>query len=471
MKINKKQINESILVEADEVIDNPGTASNAEVADAVEAGLEAEGQGDVEISKKQAAEIAKDAKDVAKKIEAKKFVPSASVNELTRVLDEALEASLSKKDEEDFFGTDEGVSYNVLVSGLPGSGKTAIVKQWAKHNGVNLVYVDAKNDDLEAFINGFTVRDSRYPDKNKITKGTSDGLVLLEKERSVLFLDELNRQTKKQIRASLLTLINEHRITGDNDNPEDKDGYHYFKNLLFTVACINPALPTERGADDLDDAEDSRFALKVDFDSNFESALDFFSKVFDDKANAIVERGPEVLKARAGLYTNYMMEKALSLHIINHPIFTFDTRDDLEELRNYGAGKRYTMFNMRMFLEGIEISLGRKDKFLAWVKKRSNFRPAIIEMLEEILMYYNDPEITLPLNEPEEEEEPIQDVNQEVNVNAENDDIDDEYDFSDVDDEDESDAGFFGGNKSGQSGARTSITPNEVLNKIKAFNF
>jgi hypothetical protein len=100
------------------------------------------------------------------------------------------------------------------------------------------------------------------------------------------------------------------------------------------------------------------------------------------------------------------------------------------------------MFNMRMFFEGIEISLGRKDKFLAWVKKRSNFRPAIIEMLEEILMYYNDPEITLPLNEPEEEEEPIQDVNQEVNVDAENDDIDDEYDFSDVDDEDESDAGF-----------------------------
>ena len=365
MKINKKQINESILVEAEEVIKNPEDASNKEISDAVTAGLGAESKGEIEITKKQAAEITKDVKDIANKIEAKAFVPSASVNELTKVLDEALFASLSKKDEEDFFGTDEGVSYNVLVSGLPGSGKTAIVKQWAKHNNINLVYVDAKNDDLEAFINGFTVRDSRYPDKNKITKGTSDGLALLENERSVLFLDELNRQTKKQIRASLLTLINEHRITGDNDNPEDKDGYHYFKNLLFTVACINPALPTERGADDLDDAEDSRFALKVDFDSNLESALDFFSKVFDDKANAIVARGPEVLKARAELYKTFMMEKALALHIINHPIFTFDTRNDLEELRNYGAGKRYTMFNMRMFHEGIEISLGRKDKFLS----------------------------------------------------------------------------------------------------------
>jgi broad-specificity NMP kinase len=129
MKINKKQINESILVEAEGIINDPETAPNTEVADAVEAGLEAEGQGEVDITKKQAGEIAKDVKDVAKKIEAKKFVPSASVNELTRVLDEALEASLSKKDEEDFFGTDEGVSYNVLVSGLPGSGKTAIVKQ------------------------------------------------------------------------------------------------------------------------------------------------------------------------------------------------------------------------------------------------------------------------------------------------------------------------------------------------------
>lgn len=471
MKINKKQINESILVEAEEVIKNPEDASNKEISDAVTAGLGAESKGEIEITKKQAAEITKDVKDIANKIEAKAFVPSASVNELTKVLDEALFASLSKKDEEDFFGTDEGVSYNVLVSGLPGSGKTAIVKQWAKHNNINLVYVDAKNDDLEAFINGFTVRDSRYPDKNKITKGTSDGLALLENERSVLFLDELNRQTKKQIRASLLTLINEHRITGDNDNPEDKDGYHYFKNLLFTVACINPALPTERGADDLDDAEDSRFALKVDFDSNLESALDFFSKVFDDKANAIVARGPEVLKARAELYKTFMMEKALALHIINHPIFTFDTRNDLEELRNYGAGKRYTMFNMRMFHEGIEISLGRKDKFLSWVKKRSNFRPDIIEMLEEILMYYNDPEITLPINEPEvDEEESTKDVEQETNTDVNNE-IEDEYDFSDVDDEDEEDASFFGGNNSGQSGSRSSITPNEVLNKIKAFNF
>ena len=46
---------------------------------------------------------------------------------------------------------------NILVDGLPGSGKTAIVRDWARARGCNLVYVNAKNKDLDAFLNGYPV--------------------------------------------------------------------------------------------------------------------------------------------------------------------------------------------------------------------------------------------------------------------------------------------------------------------------
>lgn len=477
MKIVKKdQLVEELqnLTESEnEIIDNPGSSPVAEIADAVKDGIKDETNDEVVLSDKEAKEFAQDVKEVSKKMKIDSFVPSASVNELTRTLDQALRASEAKKDEEELFGDHNGECYNVLVSGLPGSGKTAIVKQWARLNNVNLCYVDAKNDDLEAFINGFTVRDNRYPDKNKITKGSSDGLALLERPRSVLFLDELNRQTKKQIRASLLTLINEHRITGDNDNPEDQDGYHYFKNLLFTVACINPALPTEKGADDLDDAEDSRFALKVDFDSNIDTAEDYLSKVFKSKMKAIEKQGKDFYLTHEKLYKKFFLEEALALHIIKHPIFFFDGRDALDDLQNYGGGKRYTMFNMRMFFQGIEISGGNKDDFIFWLDRYSNFRPVVIEMLHDILKYYEEPVFIAPefeedKNKTEEESE----VEPEVNpVNNDEQDEESDYDFSEVDEEDEDDSQLFVGSNANKNGSRVAVSPTEVQNKINAFNF
>jgi MoxR-like ATPase len=102
---------------------------------------------------------------------------------------------------------------NVLISGLPGSGKTAIVENWAKSRGINCIEINAKDNDLEAFINGFTVRDDE--DRSQVTKAYSNTLDALKDETKnhIIFLDELNRQTKDQIRGSLLTLINNKTIS------------------------------------------------------------------------------------------------------------------------------------------------------------------------------------------------------------------------------------------------------------------
>lgn len=487
VKLNKKVLSEAVenlpLVEADgenaaNVITDPEDASLKAIAAAAEAGLEAEAEAEgetINITNKNAIETAKDIKDVAKKIDAQAYVATISDNILVKTLDKALRAADNEREEASILGIRPKSNYNILVSGLPGSGKTAIVKDWASARGLNLVYVDAKHDDLEAFINGFPIRDASYPDKNRITKGTSDGLADLEKPRSVLFLDELNRQTKRQIRASLLTLINEHSITGDKDNPEDVGGYHYFKNLLFTIACINPALPTEKGVDDLDDAEISRFLYKLDFDSNVETAYDFFSKVFDDQVKGFKNRfknGKMTKDALIKLATKYLQEKDLAITIVTHPNFAFDGRADLDDVQNYGAGDKYTLFNMRMLYDGIKSSGGDAREFLDWTDRYSNFRPDVKKMLHEILGNY-----TVPMIDPNdilagldiEEEEAVEEIPAETPAAEEEEDLYSlDQTLADVDDSLETDTSLFtSGNGSGR---KVAISPTEVQNRInKAF--
>lgn len=113
------------------VVSDPENANLDVIAASVEAGLEAEAAQDgedLDISAKTATEIAKDVKEVAAKIEADVFVPSASDNALTRVLDSILRSAEAAKEEANILNKRPKSNFNLLVSGLPGSGKTAIVK-------------------------------------------------------------------------------------------------------------------------------------------------------------------------------------------------------------------------------------------------------------------------------------------------------------------------------------------------------
>lgn len=113
------------------VVSDPENANLDVIAASIEAGLEAEAAQDgedIDISAKTATEIAKDVKEVATKIEADVFVPSASDNVLTRILDNVLRSAEAAKEEANILNKRPKSNFNLLVSGLPGSGKTAIVK-------------------------------------------------------------------------------------------------------------------------------------------------------------------------------------------------------------------------------------------------------------------------------------------------------------------------------------------------------
>lgn len=368
MKIDKK-LNESKLLESDGILDTSDSTTEiaSEITDYV-------GEDDTIISTEVADALAdeiKDASDVIAADAAAVAVESDYLgveNAVTKTLDMALAKSLANKRRGGKFGN------NVLIVGLPGSGKTASVEDWAKANNINLVAVNAKNNDLDAYINGYTTKDPENP--HRVTQAFSDNLAKLDEPRSVLFLDEYNRQVKPHIRASLYTLINEHKIVG-----EGEDNQHYFENMLFTVAAINPAVNTDRGAAALNDAEKSRFLYKLKhMDSDSATTIEFLNKY---TAKKIKNLKPDDEYYREDL-ESYLRILDLGIYIVSHPKFMYDTESDLEDLADEDA----TMLNQRTLVEGLAAADGDIDTFKFWLETSSDFLPRDIDMLLSILRTY-----------------------------------------------------------------------------------
>ena len=390
MKIIKsaKELLESKLFEADDALDTTDSASElaSEIIDQVETGT----GGAETLSDSAAATVAAEVKDVASMSGIETAVvdtPEAEEglgveNKVTKVLDMALQKALKNRGR----GTKSG--YNVLVIGMPGSGKTASINDWARSKGVNLVAVNAKNNDLDAYINGYTTKDPEKP--RKVIQAFSDNLADLEKPNSVLFLDEYNRQVKPHIRASLYTLINEHKIVGDGP-----DGLHEFKNMLFTIAAINPAVSTDKGAAPLNDAEMSRFWWTLDdMDSDPDTTIEYLTKYY---GKLISKLNPEAEDYRENL-EDYLRIQDLGVFIVSHPKFGYDTREDLDDLSLPRGGvpnaSKPNLLCQRSLTQGLHNADGDVDAFKFWVESGARFLPRDEEMLLSILREYIEPDFT-----------------------------------------------------------------------------
>ena len=379
MRIQK--LTEDIEPTEAELID-PSDSAEEIAQDAIDQ-VEAGSEGDETLSsagaKAIADEVIKTGDDIG--AGAAVIIPKVidSDNQITRLLQEAFDLAIENRE----MGLKENC--NILLIGLPGSAKTASVKNWAenlsaKGTPINLVPINAKNNDLEAYINGFTGRDQDNP--NRVRQLYSSGLAALDKENSVLFLDEFNRQVKPHIRASLLTLINEHEIGGeDKDANGESTGVHKFNNLLFTIACINPSVPTDKGAAPLNDAELSRFAAILDgLDSDPASATDFWTKRF----NMLIATMPTNHPKYAKFLEMYLRMQDLGLFIFTHDDFSFDTRADLDDL----SMQQKKMLNQRSLGEIITWSRGDVEKFKMFIEARSHFLDKDKDMLLGIANEY-----------------------------------------------------------------------------------
>lgn len=376
MKINKI-LTEDIEDIEDLAID-PASDSVAEIADAIQDQVETGSEGDTTISDANAAKLAAEIKSTGYEVQAEEAIIISAEeaigtdNEITRLLDYALKQAKKAARQ------GSKANNNVLISGLPGSGKTASIYEWARQhcneNGVHLVYLNAKNRDLDAYINGYTVRD--FDKEHSVSQAFSSNLDKLDRPNSVLFLDELNRQTNVSTRGALLTLIQDHRVVGN-----DQEGFRYFPNMLFTIACINPSIPTDRGASELIDAEKSRFIYQImNADSDPEATVDFIEKEYDKKIKKLDSNSPYYLED----LEEFLRIQDLGKFIVLHPDFEFNTESDLEDLARF----KRTMLNTRLLTEALKASDGDKDLLIWWLDKHSNLLDKDVDMLHSILSEY-----------------------------------------------------------------------------------
>jgi len=440
------------IPEEDLIVDDVLSASTAEIADAVQAAAEEASDGKETYSDKNAEAIANELKTYASGFDAAAWAPLDVPSELTDKLDDCLANALVAQAS----GTRDGV--DLLVCGLPGSGKTGITKQWAEDRGVKLFYLNAKNDDLGAILNGFPVDTTEEDEEgnkvHKVIRSYSNALDPLKQPRSVLFLDEFNRAAPK-LRATLLTLINEHEIEGPG-----KKGIYRFDNLLFTIACINPSVPTDPGAMDLNDAEMSRFVDKLDWDSKVDDAL----RYLEFHIKKILARHDSSDANYAFFYVRYNKILNLARALLTDYRFEFDSRDDLLDLFNDKA----TMLNQRAITDALMSHGYDKQKFLNWVDKYSKFLEKNKQMIHEILDTWVELDVKAPTaggNTATDTEEPESASTGQAAAT-------DETDFDSVfgSDGEETDSDLFGTSTSA-AGSAAKVSAADALARIKGFDF
>lgn len=462
MKINKI-LTENKLREADDelpvnpndvIIDTDG--SSKEVASEVQDAIRAQTAGVAGLSDADASKIATEVKDAAADIKADQavIIPKdedidddeeyITENALTYVLDMAYANAKAFKRRGEKIGT------NVLVVGLPGSGKTAITSAWCRQRGIPLVGLNVRNQKLEIAVDGLPIK---VGDGAKFVQ--TDFLDVLKKSgECIMFLDEYNRQTNPQIRSVLLTLINEKRTP---------DGRQDFSDtLLFTVACINPTVRTDPGAAPLNDAERSRFIYTLpDFDSDNETALNF-NKV--STANKLRKLGIKIpdselanmhIKKRqkptavlsAEDERNADIDETLKIDDITDYILAyleFDTKDDLQELNL----TQKNLLNQRLLTDAVANAHGDKEALLTWVENYSNMLDKDKEQFRNILSTYV---LDLPALR---KKYGIVTVDKENNNNTENTEEETKSAETQVDPEEDDDEDLFVGNKISATGKK-----------------
>ena len=168
--------------------------------------------------------VKRDTEKAASEIDNEVVVTDHKKSSIEKALDKLLKVNKRqvKNDGDEFV--------NLLLIGRAGVGKTAIVKSWAKENGINLISKDAKTLD-PTDLGGVVARDADNP--NKATRLSNSEFDKLDEPNTVLFLDEYNR-APSDVRGSLLTLVNDHMVN-DETSPS---GWRKLKGFLFPLRFL-----------------------------------------------------------------------------------------------------------------------------------------------------------------------------------------------------------------------------------------
>lgn len=255
----------------------------------------------------------------------------------------------------------------VLFIGEPGSGKTARIKAWAKRRGITLYGVQASTME-EVDLNGPVVMDQDEKGRKFATRLASVEFDKLERPNSVLFLDEFNR-ARGGVRGTLLTLINDHMIP---DARED-GGMRLLKNMLFTVAAINPD-ETSDDVEPLGQAEHDRFRhIRIISDKKQ------WLRYIQDRLQHLIEAEEADGDHEAAFADE--RRKALITKLVSDKRFAFDETADIQKAKDNEAWNKISL-NNRNLTKLLDNCDGTKADFLAkWNEFCNNLRKPKVETI------------------------------------------------------------------------------------------
>lgn len=257
----------------------------------------------------------------------------------------------------------------ILIEGEAGIGKTSIVKQWCKENGLNFFSYDIRQASPESF-EGVVATDPK--DLQFVTRKISRELLIpLSRPNCVFFIDEYNR-VNGGMRNKFMDLILNHRMQVpfiDDDFEASKefyakygeleeDGSLFFPNLLFVVCAQNPYNERYSGTYELDAADVDRMKIAHPNTEN-EAVLQYMTREIKKdiaELDPADEEDKEFIKEFKG-------QLAIATKLLRDPKFYFDTTEERDKIyRKYGSvGKNLTP---RSFEFVIRDSKGTKDSVL-----------------------------------------------------------------------------------------------------------
>lgn len=415
MKINREK-----LLEGADVSDVELDADDSvkDMASQIQDAAEEDG---IQISIKSAEETAKEIKDAAKDYEADEVVVAPkpyyySGSPISKVLDRVYEQNMYQFELVRKGYRKHAEPFNVLISGLPGGGKTSIVETWAKLNGLKLVAFNANDASLDKALNGVPTIEKQeiydqLSDNKKLTptqlKTIFDETVLeplmdpKNKEKCIVFVDEFNRQKDTSMRRVFMSFFNEKRnATGSRS---------FSDNILFSVIAINPHVKGDEGATKLTQAELTRFTdRRFGMNSDRQSTIDYKDA---ETANTFTDMGmtpPDFLTKRLKMFNGvdptvtirdhsdeeilYRQAKMADLtrKILSNPKFKFTDDEDAMTLK-YALGAPEVMINSRDLNRAIEYTDGDKKDFIRYVKSSGWSQSVKDAILDTLNGYTFDP--------------------------------------------------------------------------------
>ncbi len=219
---------------------------------------------------------------------------------------------------------------NVLLEGVPGVGKTRLVRSLGKAMSLPFSRIQFTPDLMPSDVTG-----------SNIIEKDADGKMNTVFRKGPIFAnlvlaDEINRATPKT-QSAMLEVMQEHKVTVANTT-------YPIAEPFFVLATQNPV--EQDGTYPLPEAQMDRFMFKllVEFPSKKDLAdiVSMTQVTMDETASAVID-GPEILEMRALAKTvpvlDEVLDYAVALVSNTHPQLA-DSPETTKKYIKYGASPR-----------------------------------------------------------------------------------------------------------------------------------